>query len=91
MDKRYTIQVITPNGNLLGSIKIHPLLMGRMLGGIETEYSKQLNYLANTEFNTLEGLSDKQRRTRISYERTRAKVKEMSKQIDWALHNAEVL
>ena len=91
MDERYTIQVITPNGNLLSSIKIHPLLMGRMLGGIETEYSKQLNYLANTEFNTLEGLSDKQRRTRISYERTRAKVKEMSKQIDWALHNAEVL
>ena len=52
MNDRYTIQVVTPNGNLLGSMKVSPLMIGRILGSIDEEYSKNISYYTNQKENT---------------------------------------
>ncbi len=91
MTDRYTIQLITPNGNLLGSLKVNPIQIGRILGAIDTEYVKNISYYANQEENTIDGLSEQQKRNQRYMQRTSEKIREMSKQIDWALNNGEVL
>ena len=91
MNDRYTIQVVTPNGNLLGSMKVSPLMIGRILGSIDEEYSKNISYYTNQKENTIDGLSDQQKRSQRYMQRTSEIIREMSKQIDWALHNGEVL
>ena len=90
MKDRYTIQIITPKGNMLGSFKFPSFTTNRVLTAIRNIFTERI---VGYEIQIEDGYSVSEKETTMhsANKRNQAKVDQLTKQINWAIENNEVL
>ena len=90
MKDRYTIQIITPTGNLLGSFKFPSNTTNRVLTAIREIFTERI---VGYEMRIDDGLTitDLETKMHTANKRNQAKVDQLTKQITWATDNGEIL
>ena len=90
MNDRYTIQLITPNGNLLGSFKFPSNTTNRVLTAIREIFTERIvGYEMRIDDELT--ITDLETKMHKANKRNQAKVDEFRKQIIWASNNGEIL
>ena len=90
MKDRFTVQIITPSGNMLGSFKFPSFLTNQVLNHIRNIFTERIFAY---EMKVDDGLSVSEQETTMhtANKRNQAKVDQLKKQINWADENNEVL
>ena len=90
MKDRYTIQIITPTGNMLGSFKFPSNTTNRVLTAIRNIFTERI---VGYEIQIEDGYSVSELETKMhtANKRNQAKVDQLTKQITWATDNGEIL
>ena len=90
MKDRYTIQIITPTGNMLGSFKFPSNTTNRVLAAIREIFTERI---VGYEMRIDDDLTITELETKMhtANKRNQAKVDAVRQQIIWASHNGEVL
>ena len=90
MKDRYTIQIITPTGNMLGSFKFPSNTTNKVLTAIREIFTERI---VGYEIQIEDGYSVSAKETTMhsANKRNQAKVDQLTKLINWAVENNEVL
>ena len=90
MKDRYTIQIITPTGKMLGSFKFPSNTTNRVLTAIREIFTERI---VGYEMRIDDGLTITELETKMhtANKRNQAKVDQLTKQITWAADNGEIL
>ena len=79
MNKRYTIQIITPEGNLLGSIKSSQYMTEKILSSMDDVYKSDIITLHTHT----SGDDERENNILNALKRTREKVQQMLHDLNW--------
>ena len=90
MKDRYTIQIITPTGNMLGSFKFTQISLCNILSSIRNLYTERI-WRYELKVDDGNDVSEMETTMHTANKRNQSKVDQLKKQIQWAADNGEMI